>query len=106
MVPIMGFECRNLDPVRWHPRDGFTVTSASGKKVFEDVDLSDEWTGAVATGSGARLRAKRATSGGRLQGACEREKRSVAAWRSARGDGADDNERSRSDDAAGMRSNY
>ena len=96
MVPIMAFECRNLEPIRWHPRDGFdgarprgrgaaglqlgpegwralvmgkgnravggaaavlppggreaarsarrAVVSASGKKVFEGADLSDEWT--------------------------------------------------------------
>ena len=41
MVPIMGFECRNLELTAWHPGPGFTVVSESGKKTFEDVDLGE-----------------------------------------------------------------
>ena len=42
-VPLVGFECRGLEPYAWHPQDGYTVTSAGGSATFEDVDLSDDW---------------------------------------------------------------
>eukprot|EP00877_Chromochloris_zofingiensis_P005867 jgi/Chrzof1/1533/Cz10g11130.t1 len=42
-VPIMGFECRGLDPIAFYPQDQWNVQTTSGK-TFEDVDLSDkEW---------------------------------------------------------------
>jgi hypothetical protein len=42
-VPIIGFECRGLEPVDWRPEDGFIVKAPSGT-VWEDVDLSEkEW---------------------------------------------------------------
>ncbi|KAK9838391.1 hypothetical protein WJX84_009249 [Apatococcus fuscideae] len=42
-VPIVAFDCRGLDVIKWHPEDGFEVVTASGK-TFEDVDLSSgEW---------------------------------------------------------------
>ncbi|KAJ0393540.1 hypothetical protein P43SY_000676 [Pythium insidiosum] len=42
-VPFVGFECRGLEPIAWHPGSGYTVTSAGGTAVFEDVDLADDW---------------------------------------------------------------
>ncbi|DBB17979.1 hypothetical protein WJX82_000373 [Trebouxia sp. C0006] len=42
-VSIIGFECRGMDIINWHPEDGFRVESTSGQ-VFDNVDLSDaEW---------------------------------------------------------------
>lgn len=40
-VPIIGFDCRGLEPVDWRPEDGFVVKAPSGF-VWEDVDLSDK----------------------------------------------------------------
>ena len=43
-VPLVGFECRGLEPVDWHPEDGFVVTASGSNAVWEDVDLSErEW---------------------------------------------------------------
>lgn len=42
-VPLVGFECRGLEPYAWHPESGYRVTSAGGSAVFDDVDLSDDW---------------------------------------------------------------
>ena len=44
-VPVVCFECRGCDVLRWRPSEaqGWRVTSAGGA-VFEDADLSDEWT--------------------------------------------------------------
>ena len=42
-VPVVCFECRGCEPTRWTPGDGFVVKAAGGA-VFEDADLSDEWT--------------------------------------------------------------
>ncbi|GAB4813654.1 hypothetical protein N2152v2_000700 [Parachlorella kessleri] len=42
-VPIIGFECRGLEPIDWRPEGGFVVEGTSGK-VWEEVDLSEkEW---------------------------------------------------------------
>ncbi|XP_055389060.1 CXXC motif containing zinc binding protein-like [Condylostylus longicornis] len=43
-VPVIGFECRGLEPTRCHtPNSGFSAKGLSGRK-FEDIDLSlDEW---------------------------------------------------------------
>ena len=41
-VPIVGFECRGLEPIKWHPREDFIVESEGGA-LFEEVDLSDDW---------------------------------------------------------------
>lgn len=42
-IPIVGFECRGLEPIDWRPEDDFIVKCTSGT-VFEDVDLSEkEW---------------------------------------------------------------
>ncbi|KAL0028673.1 hypothetical protein WJX79_009914 [Trebouxia sp. C0005] len=42
-VSIIGFECRGMDVINWHPEDGFRVESTSGQ-LFDNVDLSDgEW---------------------------------------------------------------
>lgn len=41
--PLVGFDCRGLEPISWQPQDGFIVKAASGT-VFEDVDLSDDWS--------------------------------------------------------------
>jgi hypothetical protein len=43
-VPVVGFECRGLEPVAFHPQGQFVVKGAGGRKVFEDVDMSEgEW---------------------------------------------------------------
>eukprot|EP00882_Tetradesmus_deserticola_P007366 GHRQ01007760.1.p2 GENE.GHRQ01007760.1~~GHRQ01007760.1.p2 ORF type:complete len:163 (+),score=60.18 GHRQ01007760.1:249-737(+) len=42
-VPVMAFECRGIEPTAFHPEDGFVVTSKGGK-VFDDVDLSEDWS--------------------------------------------------------------
>ncbi|CAM9387385.1 unnamed protein product [Choristocarpus tenellus] len=43
-VPILAFECRGLEPVRWHPSTDFTVISEGGE-TFEDVDLIEgDWS--------------------------------------------------------------
>lgn len=44
-VPVIGLECRGLEPFRCHtPSTGFSAKSIGGK-TFEDIDLSDggEW---------------------------------------------------------------
>jgi hypothetical protein len=42
-VPLVGFDCRGLDPIDWRPEGGFVITGESGQ-VWEDVDLSEkEW---------------------------------------------------------------
>lgn len=41
-VPIIAFDCRGLDPIGWHPEDGFLVESPSGQR-WQDVDLSEDW---------------------------------------------------------------
>ena len=42
-VPIVAFECRGMEPVKWTPTDGFCCASTGGMK-YTDVDLSDgEW---------------------------------------------------------------
>lgn len=41
--PLVGFDCRGLEPISWQPQDGFIVTASNGA-VFEDVDLSDDWS--------------------------------------------------------------
>lgn len=42
-VPFVGFDCRGLEPVAWHPEGGYRVTSAGETAVFEDVELNDDW---------------------------------------------------------------
>ena len=42
-VPVVCFDCRGCEPIAYTPGDGFVVTAAGGA-LFEDVDLSDEWT--------------------------------------------------------------
>ena len=40
---VAAFECRGVEPVVFHPRDGFVVVCESGA-TFVDVDLSEgEW---------------------------------------------------------------
>ena len=41
-VPFAAFDCRGLEPIAFHPRDGFEVTSTGGA-TFTNVDLSEEW---------------------------------------------------------------
>eukprot|EP01026_Neomeris_dumetosa_P031729 TRINITY_DN2515_c0_g1_i10.p3 TRINITY_DN2515_c0_g1~~TRINITY_DN2515_c0_g1_i10.p3 ORF type:complete len:163 (-),score=24.27 TRINITY_DN2515_c0_g1_i10:469-957(-) len=42
-VPIIGFDCRGMEPIAFHPENGWIVTSSKGK-TFEDVDLREkEW---------------------------------------------------------------
>ncbi len=42
-VPVVGFECRGLEPIAWYPRDEFRVLGESGA-VWDSVDLSEkEW---------------------------------------------------------------
>lgn len=38
------FECRGCDVVRWTPGEGGWTVKAAGGQVFEDADLSEEWT--------------------------------------------------------------
>ncbi|PFH32164.1 DUF866 domain-containing protein [Besnoitia besnoiti] len=40
-VPVVAFECRGAEPIKWHPADGYTVRSK--KATFKDVDLSEDW---------------------------------------------------------------
>jgi hypothetical protein len=42
-VPIVGFECRGLEPIVWYPEGGYKVTSAGGLTLFENVNLSEDW---------------------------------------------------------------
>jgi hypothetical protein len=42
-VPVVCFECRGCEPTRWTAGDGFVVKAAGGA-VFEDADLSEDWT--------------------------------------------------------------
>jgi len=43
-VAVVCFECRGCDVVRWHPGDdGWTVRTAGGS-VFNDQNLSEDWT--------------------------------------------------------------
>ncbi|KAG7383125.1 hypothetical protein PHYPSEUDO_003997 [Phytophthora pseudosyringae] len=42
-VPLVGFECRGLEPCAWHPESGYRVVSAGRHAAFSDVDLSDDW---------------------------------------------------------------
>jgi len=42
-VPLVGFECRGIEPIAWHPENEFVVQGVSGQ-TWEDVDLSEkEW---------------------------------------------------------------
>lgn len=41
-VPVVGFDCRGLEPVGFHAENGWKVVSTGGT-VFEDVDLGDDW---------------------------------------------------------------
>jgi hypothetical protein len=41
-VPIVGFDCRGLEPVAFHAENGWKAVSTGGT-VFEDVDLRDDW---------------------------------------------------------------
>ncbi|CAK4646175.1 hypothetical protein LEN26_015761 [Aphanomyces euteiches] len=43
-VPVVGFDCRGLEPVAWSPEGGYTITSAGGTAVFQDVDLAEDWS--------------------------------------------------------------
>ncbi|GMH39908.1 hypothetical protein BSKO_07812 [Bryopsis sp. KO-2023] len=40
-VPMIGFECRGVEPIAYRPEDGFLVESTGGKR-FEDVDISEK----------------------------------------------------------------
>ena len=42
-VPLIAMECRGCEPIAWQVGEGWKVTAASGQ-VFEDVDLSEDWT--------------------------------------------------------------
>lgn len=43
-VPIVGFDCRGLEPTHWYPNGGYVVRSDGSDNVsFEDVDLMDDW---------------------------------------------------------------
>ena len=42
-VPMVAFECRGMEPVKWSPKDGLCCRSTGGRK-YTDVDLSEgEW---------------------------------------------------------------
>jgi len=40
-VPVMGFECRGLEPTTFYPAKGVTIKSEGGT-VWKDVDLSED----------------------------------------------------------------
>nr|CEL68361.1 TPA: C1orf123, related [Neospora caninum Liverpool] len=40
-VPVVAFECRGVEPVKWYPADGYVVKSK--KATFRDVELSEDW---------------------------------------------------------------
>lgn len=42
-VPLIAMECRGCEPIAWAVGEGWKVTVTSGQ-VFEDVDLSEDWT--------------------------------------------------------------
>ncbi|EQC36979.1 hypothetical protein SDRG_05800 [Saprolegnia diclina VS20] len=42
-VPLVGFECRGIEPVSWSPEDGYKITCADSGTVFENVNLSEDW---------------------------------------------------------------
>lgn len=42
-VPLVGFECRGLEPVEFRPGVGFIVEGTGGQ-IWEDVDMSEsDW---------------------------------------------------------------
>jgi hypothetical protein len=42
--PILGMECRGLEPTIYHPGDEFVITSVAGTIFTDDTDLSDsDW---------------------------------------------------------------
>eukprot|EP00892_Ulva_mutabilis_P007511 jgi/Ulvmu1/5131/UM021_0148.1 len=41
-TPIVGFDCRGLEPVGFHPENGWKAVSTGGT-VFGDVDLREDW---------------------------------------------------------------
>lgn len=42
-VPIIGFDCRGLEPIHWHPEGGFVAVAESGMR-WEDIELTErEW---------------------------------------------------------------
>jgi hypothetical protein len=41
-VPVVGFDCRGLEPVGFHAENGWKVVSTGGT-VFEDVNLGEDW---------------------------------------------------------------
>jgi hypothetical protein len=42
-VPIVAFECRGIEPIKWHPTDGYEIVSTGGT-AFDDVDLAEDPT--------------------------------------------------------------
>eukprot|EP00656_Telonema_subtile_P008792 TRINITY_DN1410_c0_g1_i3.p1 TRINITY_DN1410_c0_g1~~TRINITY_DN1410_c0_g1_i3.p1 ORF type:complete len:122 (+),score=36.64 TRINITY_DN1410_c0_g1_i3:167-532(+) len=40
-VPIAAWDCRGLEPVKWHPQGNFTAEGTTGCE-FEDINLGDE----------------------------------------------------------------
>ena len=46
MVPFIVFECRGMEPVRWHPTGPYRAEAESGT-VIDDVQLDegDDWCG-------------------------------------------------------------
>ena len=42
-IPVVGFECRGVQPISWHPQTTCVVTTTGGSK-FTDVNLEEkEW---------------------------------------------------------------
>ncbi|KAF8819464.1 DUF866 domain-containing protein [Cardiosporidium cionae] len=42
LVPIVAFECRGLEPIKWHPSNECSLKTQSGQS-FHNVDLSEDW---------------------------------------------------------------
>lgn len=43
-VPLVGFDCRGVEPIAWYPKDEFIAVGSSGQVWNEGVDLSElEW---------------------------------------------------------------
>lgn len=44
MKPIVSFDCRGIEPIKFQPGDGWIVKIEGSGKVFKDIDLTEkEW---------------------------------------------------------------
>jgi hypothetical protein len=43
-VPVIAFDCRGLEPLKWHPTDEFVVRSANTGKIMKTDLREGDWT--------------------------------------------------------------